>query len=164
MVGKDKEFEELMWGVKPLDKAKDREVNVAPKKLPTRSQLIHHEQHLDEDALVGKAVKFIGAVRANKSTKKVKVNKHLTPDATLDLHGFTLEEAENLTKAFVANAQAAGDRAIIIITGKGLNSGAAGAVLKNGIWDFLSWELPESIHFQWAPRHLGGEGAILILL
>ncbi|MDX2470137.1 MAG: Smr/MutS family protein [SAR324 cluster bacterium] len=162
----DKDFKDMMWGVKPLNS----EHNKAKKMLKIRSlpsiiQVHGHSPTFDDTPHLNDAVKFIGAHQKKTPKKhKIKINRHLQPNATLDLHGFTLDEAENKCLNFIAKSISMGHQSILIITGKGLNSGAAGAVLKVGIWDFLSYGLEQPLDFQLAPAHLGGEGAILILL
>ena len=161
----DKDFEDMMWGVKPLsDGHKKVQKPRKVRSLPTIIQVHDHNPTFEDDPHLRDAVKFIGAHQKTPKKRKFKINRHLQPDAILDLHGFTLEEAENKCLSFIAGSMSLRHQSILIITGKGLNSGAAGAVLKVGIWDFLSYGLDQTLDFRLAPVHLGGEGAILILL
>ncbi|MFI5400186.1 MAG: Smr/MutS family protein [SAR324 cluster bacterium] len=85
------------------------------------------------------------------------------PDDELDLHGKTQEEAIRLVRHFLHRAKHRRLRAVLIITGRGLNSGAEGAVLRNAVQSWLERNgAPDVRHFAWAPRRLGGDGAIWV--
>ncbi len=87
----------------------------------------------------------------------------LAIDATLDLHGHTQLTARRTLQAFVHQRHAAGDRCLLIITGKGR---AGASVLRQR---FLDWINDPEIRFAvagYAPanaRH-GGDGAYYLLL
>ena len=49
-------------------------------------------------------------------------NGKVTIDGTLDLHGFSLKEAEDLLKLYVGDSVRLRKRFLLIITGKGINS------------------------------------------
>ena len=87
----------------------------------------------------------------------------LAIDATLDLHGHTQLTARRALQAFVHQRHEAGDRCLLIITGKGR---AGASVLRQR---FLDWINDPEIRFAvsgYAPanaRH-GGDGAYYLLL
>ena len=87
------------------------------------------------------------------------------PDAELDLHGKTQEEAIRMVENFVLRAKHKRLRAVLIITGRGLNSGEQGPVLRNAVQSWLEHNgKPTVRRFAWAPPRLGGDGAIWVEL
>lgn len=87
------------------------------------------------------------------------------PEDELDLHGKTQEEAIQIVQNYLLTSFRNGFRLVSIITGKGLNSGAGGPVLRNAVVHWLERNgamYAES--FDWAPREHGGDGAIWVLL
>lgn len=89
--------------------------------------------------------------------------KKLKPDMNLDLHGQTLYSAKLLLHKFISNCYEKNIRNILIITGKGQNNKGA---LKEEVPKWLSEKFFNKflINFNVAPKHLGGEGALLIRL
>ena len=89
--------------------------------------------------------------------------KKLKPDMNLDLHGQTLYSAKLLLHKFISNCYEKNIRNILIITGKGQNNKGA---LKEEVPRWLSEKFFNKflINFNVAPKHLGGEGALLIRL
>ena len=83
----------------------------------------------------------------------------LKPAETLDLHGLSREEALARTRTFLEHAARQGWTAVVIVTGKGLNS-PNGPVLRQAVEQLLT-ELPQLI-LEWvqAPRPYGGGGVI----
>ncbi|MEK6742739.1 MAG: Smr/MutS family protein [Nitrospirota bacterium] len=82
----------------------------------------------------------------------------------LDLHGFLKDEALKRLEHFIAGAYARGLQAVLVITGKGINSpegpvlpGAAAAWLREKGKAMIAESHP-------APRDKGGSGAIVIFL
>ena len=56
-------------------------------------------------------------------------------------------------------------RHVLIITGKGLNSGAAGPVLRDAVTHWMERNGERFARsFSWAPARHGGEGAIWVVL
>ena len=64
-------------------------------------------------------------------------NTLLIPDQELDLHGKTLEEAIMIVQNFLITCHSQQLQTGLIITGKGLNSGNQGPVLKKGVEHWL---------------------------
>ena len=93
------------------------------------------------------------------------------PEARLDLHGFTLAEAQPALAGFLQRSQAAGRRLVLVITGKGRDGGADGIMRRAGA---LRREVPLWLsrppladrvqHFTPAHSRHGGEGALYVWL
>ena len=101
----------------------------------------------------------------NKSSNSVRSlkKKKLEPDAILDLHGQTLYSAKLLLHKFMSNCYEKNIRNILIITGKGQNNKG---VLKEEVPKWLNDNLLNKflVSFNVAPKHFGGEGALLVRL
>ena len=99
------------------------------------------------------------SLNSPKSFKK----KKLEPEMNLDLHGQTLYSARLLLHKFIFNCYEQNIRNILIITGKGQNNKGA---LKMEVPKWLSDKFFNKflVNFNVAPRHLGGEGALLVRL
>ena len=89
--------------------------------------------------------------------------KKLEPEMNLDLHGQTLYSARLLLNKFISNCYEKNIRNILIITGKGQNNKG---ILKEEVPKWLNEKLLNKflVNFNVAPRHLGGEGALLVRL
>ncbi len=87
-------------------------------------------------------------------------------EARLDLHGHTREEATVALERFVVAAVGAGRRCVLVIHGRGLNSGDAGPVLGDVVQRALSaGPVARAIlAFTHAGLAQGGDGATLVLL
>ncbi len=86
-------------------------------------------------------------------------------EGTLDLHGYTQEQARPALAAYMARAQDAGKRCIVVITGKG-DIAQGGGIIRTQTPQWLNE--PENrariLAFDYAqPRH-GGLGALYVLL
>ena len=87
----------------------------------------------------------------------------LQPDISLDLHHQSEEQAQ---KSFhgLLNAGRKSPEVALVIVGKGLHSKGK-AILRTAIPQWLGGEYSTKVtRWEWAPRHLGGGGAVLILL
>lgn len=82
----------------------------------------------------------------------------------LDLHGYVKEEALKRLAQFVAGAHQRGSKAVLVITGKGINS-PEGPVLQGAVSAWLR-EQGKGIVVETAPapRDKGGSGAIVVFL
>ena len=87
--------------------------------------------------------------------------RKLEPDISLDLHGYTLYSAKILLQKFISNCYEKNIRDVLIITGKGQNNKGA---LKEEVPKWLSDKFFNKylVNFNVAPRHFGGEGALLV--
>ncbi len=82
----------------------------------------------------------------------------------LDLHGFLREEALKQLELFITAACSGGEHAVLVITGKGINS-PEGPVLQGAVADWLRNRGKGYIaEFSQAPRDLGGSGAFVVFL
>ncbi len=83
------------------------------------------------------------------------------PEATLDLHRKTIEEARELLGAFLLQCQKRGLRHVLIIHGKGRDSHAP--ILKNKLNNWLR-QTEQILAFCTAMPKNGGSGALYVLL
>jgi len=85
----------------------------------------------------------------------------MPPDATLDLHGHTEEQAKRALKLFLEK-DAKSLEIVLVIVGKGYRSKGL-PVLSTALPEWLNKEFHNwVIEWKWAPRHLGGSGAALV--
>ena len=98
---------------------------------------------------------------AKKTSVKTKKNEI---DATLDLHGKTLAQAETIFARFIEKAVQLGNRRLLIITGKGRAEN--NHTLRNTLPEWVnSLDIRPLIgSFATAPQNLGGAGAYIITL
>lgn len=84
----------------------------------------------------------------------------------LDLHGYTKKEAQEKVISFVERAYLRGDRCVLIIPGRGLNSANNKPVLKEGLIRWLTQHPLKNIvlAFSSARAYDGGLGAFYVLL
>ncbi len=82
----------------------------------------------------------------------------------LDLHGFLKDEAIMRLEQFVAAACSGGQQAVLVITGKGINS-PGGPVLQGAVAEWLGKKGKAFVaEFSPAPRAMGGSGAFVVFL
>jgi DNA-nicking Smr family endonuclease len=82
----------------------------------------------------------------------------------LDLHGFLKDEALKRLEQFITSAYVRGSQAVLVITGKGLNS-PEGPVLPGAVDAWLRRQGKVMVaEFLPAPRDKGGSGAIVVFL
>lgn len=87
------------------------------------------------------------------------------PDAELDLHGVTQEQALRRVLDFLLKAHRLRLRAVLIITGRGLGSGEQGPVLRTAVTRWLERNGgPYVRDFHPAPPRHGGEGALWVVM
>ncbi len=104
-----------------------------------------------------------GDASEKRETLTISKLRAMSPQATLDLHGFTMEEAEKAVEDFLSECRSSGIRKISIITGKGLHSEDGVGVLKQYVSDLLdkSGCVTEKSA---APISAGGSGALWVIL
>ena len=87
--------------------------------------------------------------------------KKLEPNMVLDLHGHTLYSSKLLLHKFIPNCYEKNIRNILIITGKGKNNKGT---LKEEVPKWLNDKFFNKflVNFNQAPKHFGGEGALLV--
>jgi DNA-nicking Smr family endonuclease len=84
-------------------------------------------------------------------------------DQTLDLHGQTQERAHQQLRSFIADAHARGSRCVLVVTGKGLETGGT---LRHMVPRWLNEEPNRARVLAFSPaqpRH-GGGGALYVLI
>ena len=83
---------------------------------------------------------------------------------SLDLHGMTIEEAQDhIARFFKVFCQHHGCRCVRIVHGKAYSNPHREATLKSHVNHWLR-QLPEVLAFNSAPPKLGGSGSVLVLL
>lgn len=83
---------------------------------------------------------------------------------TLDLHGYGKDEALQRLARFISGAYHRGSKAVLVITGKGLNS-PEGPVLQGSVDAWLREQGKSMvIETAQAPRDKGGSGAVVVFL
>ncbi|MEE2996040.1 MAG: Smr/MutS family protein [Pseudomonadota bacterium] len=89
----------------------------------------------------------------------------LRPEARLDLHGMTASRAYDALNEFVAQAHGAGNRCILVITGKGALKKGGGVIRRElPAWLNAPENRPRILGFAQAQPTDGGGGAFYILL
>lgn len=88
------------------------------------------------------------------------------PQDALDLHGFTVREAERETVAFLSAAYRQGLKTVQIITGKGLHSPGGKAVLPDAVEQQLRLlkKQEELVAFRWEKGDKSKSGTLLVYL
>ena len=82
----------------------------------------------------------------------------------LDLHGVLKDEALRQLARFLTNASVHGHQAVLVITGKGINS-PEGPVLRGAVGEWLRSAGKTLVAaFSKAPREMGGSGAFVVFL
>lgn len=108
----------------PLKDAEDA-VRVAPKatKAPLTARQSRNqsdrprEEYWRTDTAVGRLSQKTPGLDRN-TARRLKQGR-VEPDARLDLHGMTAEQAHNALRAFIFREQMRGGRCVLVITGKG---------------------------------------------
>ena len=111
----------------------------------------------------------------SKEEDLIKKNYKINSTKKLDLHGFSLEESENLVKKFITESFDKRCRKVLIITGKGSRSKSfdnpyvseKASTLKHFIPEYIKNNIilnSKIIKILQAPKNEGGEGAIYVLL
>jgi DNA-nicking Smr family endonuclease len=90
----------------------------------------------------------------------------IPPETRIDLHAMTEEQAHRALTGFLAAAQAAGRRSVLVITGKGFRGAGRVGVLKTNVPRWLNEEPTRGrvLAFTHATQADGGEGALYVLL
>jgi len=87
-------------------------------------------------------------------------------DGTLDLHGMSGEVARTNVDRFLTRRRSEGDRAVLVVHGKGKHSPGGSAVLRGEIGAWLSQgaSAREVLAFASVPEQDGPSGAVMVLL
>jgi len=88
----------------------------------------------------------------------------ISVERQLDLHGLNREEAVAALPRFLQSAMSHGEKAVLVITGKGINSPAE-PVLQQAVAGWLRDSGKKMVvEFAPAPREMGGSGAFVVFL
>ena len=103
---------------------------------------------------------------AKRQQRESGIQRSLSPQETLDLHGCTAQEAEAKTQRFIEASGRHGLKTVRIITGKGLHSPGGKAVLPDLIELQLSLLRKDGAitAFQWERKLKDRSGALLVYL
>lgn len=103
-------------------------------------------------------------VQASPRRMKLLRQGRLAPEAKLDLHGLTREEAQAKVRYFLEDSVYQGKKTVLIVTGRGKGSGGE-PVLRAEVERYLGI-LTGACVSEWgrAPRRYGGEGALVVFL
>lgn len=96
--------------------------------------------------------------------ERVKINevRLMSPEARLDLHGFTSSEAYVEAASFLKEQYYLGKKKVEIVTGKGLHSPDGRAVVRDSVMDAI--RDADFIRESYSPRErYGGSGTIHII-
>jgi DNA-nicking Smr family endonuclease len=85
-------------------------------------------------------------------------------EGRIDLHGMTLENAHRRLSDFLEDAQDAGKRAVLVVTGKGVREGTGVIRAQVPRWLNEPRLRPLVLAFEYAQPKDGGMGALYILL
>ncbi len=165
-------FRQMMSDVKPLSDKKSAKQRIPPNK-PCLSPKprISHTQNTTTSLVPREYVaeiapeEFLFFTRGGLQHRRLRQLKRgdLRPEARLDLHGCTLEEAATLLAGFLNNAQNNNQRCVCIIHGKGHRSAGGRPVLKAQVNQWLR-DIPSVLAFSSAQTRDGGVGALYVLL
>ncbi len=129
------------------------------------------ELFLQEIGRLKLEAKFVDAPPADEELKPLSGNRLrqvkrgvISVSYQLDLHGLTREEALAALPHFLASARHKGQKAALVITGKGINSPGE-PVLQQAVASWLRDAGREMVlEFAPAPREMGGGGAYVVFL
>jgi DNA-nicking Smr family endonuclease len=86
------------------------------------------------------------------------------PEATLDLHGFTIDEGDSALRRFLAEAQRLRRRCVLVVHGRGVHAGGV-SVLRDSVIGALTGSLSGYVHCLSAAAPAdGGAGATYVMV
>ncbi len=156
---------------RPVTLPETRALPDKPSHRPARIERFHIGEKASRDHVTLPA-STAPAVRMDfKDFKRMSRGK-LQPESRIDLHGMTLAEAHPVLIGFILNAQAAGLRLVLVITGKGKSGDDSGPIprragaLKHQVPHWLAMPPLAPLILQVAEAHLkhGGGGAFYVYL
>ncbi len=104
-----------------------------------------------------------GDSRKKKASLTINELRRMGVQATLDLHGETQKDSEEMISSFLSESHEHGLRKVSIITGKGLHSETGSSVLRDLAFSILSGS-PLVQEVSPAPLTRGGSGALWVIL
>ena len=173
----EKRSPEAVWSVFGNNRIPERPPKTTEETIPEKSpEPSHAEYHPSSDfssilsryekrseKTFDEIMKEKGERSQEKPQLTVSRLRSMMPQAILDLHGYTVSEAESRVKAFLGECRDNGLRKISIITGKGLHSEDGVGVLRDAVIRVLDESGAVSEKFS-APQSAGGSGALWIIL
>lgn len=167
-------FAEAMKGVVPLKTASKKADLTSP------SKMTPGQDHRQKNAIIAKdapenplnvshltlvkpddEIRYAAPGLARGVMRKIKQGAYAV-EASLDLHGKTVEQARVALLRFVHDCRRFNVRLAIVLHGKG-EQGDPPALLKSYTNRWLR-EIPEVLAFHSAPKHHGGVGAVYVLI
>lgn len=166
-------------GVKPLKPPRDLPVDVPPPAPPASEP--PSGQPVERRPVAGAAAATVAPPRPAASPPSLAPGTaagldqrtlmrlrrgQIRPETQIDLHRLTQSEAHAALLRFLAAAQLAGRRCVLVITGKGYGTDGAVGVLKSNVprWMNESPTRERVLAFAHATGRDGGEGALYVLL
>lgn len=163
-------FRQAMTGVTPLGQASRRAPTHSPLRLPMKRHFAASQTLIDDlsDPVDGQRIDTPEVLQFHRSGIQATVLKKLRrggqpPQASLDLHGYTVAEARRALIQYLNEANSLSRRCLLIVHGKGHGSGHRGPILKTCVNHWLQ-QRADVLAFCTAPISLGGTGAVLVLL
>ena len=166
-------FREAVSDATPLSKPKNPKtiLEKKPRAIPVQSLLDEKEALLESqltdinpETLLDTDEKLSFARNGVSSTTIRKLRRgNWTLQGELDLHGYISSEAREAFYRFIKHCSKNDKRCVRIIHGKGLRSKGKEPVLKNKVRGWLM-QTEEVLAFCQSPRHMGGSGAVIVLL
>jgi len=159
-------FRKSMKGVKPL-KSSNRVFYHPPAKKPAKRDILEKPNkipYIHHAPLVG-ADEQLSYLKQNVDAKLLRALKKgkYCPELTLDLHGFTLVEAESQLTEFFQYAKMQSVKTVLIVHGKGKQLSSETPKMKNLVNRYLL-SLPNVLAFCSAKPTDGGTGAVYVLI
>lgn len=157
----DKKFwQDAMQGVAPLKQ--DNKIKIKPAKItlkkinPVEREQIDTPEFYDNDIEQPEHIFFTRPGLQYRVQHELRLGK-IRPQMTLDLHGFTIEEARVAVRQFLLKAQQQQLRALKIIHGKST------AILRSKVYQWLP-QSNQVLAVCSAIARDGGSGAVYVLL
>jgi DNA-nicking Smr family endonuclease len=164
-------FLRYVEGVRRLEEPARKKMPASQRKEDPSRARNEDEQQLFLAALAGMDVTFRDEFPEVEPLRPLATNRlrqlksgSIRIDLELDLHGLTRDEALTSISRFVTGAYNRGQKAILVITGKGNNSPAE-PVLQGAVASWLRETGKKMVaEFAPAPRQMGGSGAFVVFL
>lgn len=129
-------FEQVMDGVKPLNSSKrDRENPQRPAPVQPEAASAATPRQVRPPARRLDRLEIGKTHGLDRGTAKRLCDGGIRPEARLDLHGRTVDEACKAVAGFLARSQMSGRRCVLVITGKG-SAGPGSGVIRG---EFSVW-------------------------
>lgn len=159
-------FQQAVEGVIPITPSNRVPLSPPLKRLPLRSKAIaapaisdglsdHHSHDIAPTS-------FLRPGLNNMTLRKLR-RGHWPVQDSIDLHGFTSDEARRFLVGFLSHAQQHDLRCVNVIHGKGWRAEGGEGILKIRVRHWLT-QIPQVLAFCETPLHSGGGGAVWVLM